>query len=184
MIEKEETNMLGIVYDIHLQVVPIVIVILMVVHGVACWILHKKKEDYFNIYNSVCGYIATVSFFSGFIVGMTFIFSYVLSYQVLNHIVDKIYLFHLIYLVPLFVLSLYLLIKSCFFKMKVEKGYLIIRNAFGITSKYSIHKIRYKRKFGLFTILFTDKKRIKILIQGETWLYNLDHILDILHKHK
>ncbi len=42
--------------------------------------------------------------------------------------------------------------------MKIEKGYLIIRNAFGITSKYNIYQIKYKRRFGFFTILYIDKK--------------------------
>ncbi|MDE7162353.1 MAG: hypothetical protein K2N65_06335, partial [Anaeroplasmataceae bacterium] len=127
--------MLDFVYHTHLQVATIIILIIMTVNSLVCYPLQKKRNNYFSKFDSICGYIALIPFVSGLIVGITFMISYVLFYQALNHIIDKLCLLHLIYLGPLFFISLYLLIKSWVFKMKLEDGYLIIRNAFGITSK-------------------------------------------------
>lgn len=169
--------MLGVIYSTSTQVVIIIIFTLMILNTLYCFVLHRKKEKYFNKAYSTCGYIVLVSFISGFIAGTSLIIIYALLNQVFDKFINKVNLLHLMYLIPLFVCNLYLLNKSWFFQMKLENGYLMIRNAFGIKTNYSIYKLKYKRKFGLFTILYFGNKR-KILIQSDYLLYNLDYILD------
>ncbi len=169
--------MLGIDYGICSKVILIIVLLIMLVNTLYSFVLHNKRKNYFKSNALICGYIGDLLFLSCFIMGGSFLAFYSIIYQVHYNYIEKSYLLHLIYLIPLFCIGIYFLLKCCLFRMELSNGFLIIRNAIGVKSKHSIYQLKYKRRLGLFTILYKNKKR-KILVQSKYILYNLENILD------